>query len=312
MENKDQPLVSVIMNCYNGEKYLCEAIDSVYAQSYKNWEIIFWDNLSTDSSAKIAKSYDSKLRYFVGQETIPLGAARNKALEKCDGEYIAFLDVDDLWLTEKLSLQVPLFEKDNKVGLVYSDAIWFNAHNKKKKLSLKNKNKLKGYCFRELLTNYLITQSSVIIKKSALLSQSEWFDERFHLLEEADLFRRISYSWKLNFVDEPLAKWRIHEESSTWTMYEKIHEEGKLMLSKFSMLYHDFDTKYSKEIQDYKAGLQRKESIILWQKKYNSQARRCLSGYIFNNKKNLVLYFLTFLPYNFYKNLLSFFSIRLK
>ena len=82
MNKNNQPLVCVIMNCYNGEKYLREAIDSVYAQSYKNWEIIFWDNLSTDSSAKIAKSYDSKLRYFVGQETIPLGAARNKALSK--------------------------------------------------------------------------------------------------------------------------------------------------------------------------------------------------------------------------------------
>ncbi len=308
----NQPLVSIVMNCYNGEKYLKEAIDSVYAQSYKNWEIIFWDNASTDTSAEIAKSYNSQLRYFKGNTTITLGAARNKALKKCNGKYIAFLDVDDLWLTEKLSLQVPLFENDNKVGLVYSDAIWFNALNKKEKLSLKNKYKLKGYCFRELLTNYLITQSSVIIKKSALLSQSEWFDERFHLLEEADLFRRIAYSWKLNFVDEPLAKWRIHEESSTWIKFEKIHLEGNLMLSKFSTLFHDFDTKYSKEIQYYKAGLQRKKSIVLWQKNYNSQARKCLTGYFFNNNKNLLFYFLTFLPYSFYTNVLNFFSIRLK
>ena len=59
---KDAPLVSVIMNCFNGEKYLHEAIDSVYAQSYHNWEIIFWDNASTDDSACIAKTYDNKLK----------------------------------------------------------------------------------------------------------------------------------------------------------------------------------------------------------------------------------------------------------
>ena len=61
---KHQPLVSVIMNCYNGEKYLHKAINSVYAQTFENWEIIFWDNASTDSSAEIARSYDGKIRYF--------------------------------------------------------------------------------------------------------------------------------------------------------------------------------------------------------------------------------------------------------
>ena len=56
------PLVSVVVNCYNGEKYLKEALDSIYAQTYKNWEIIFWDNASTDRTALIAKSYDKKLK----------------------------------------------------------------------------------------------------------------------------------------------------------------------------------------------------------------------------------------------------------
>ena len=60
----DTPFVSVIINCYNSEKFLREAIDSVYSQTYKNWEIIFWDNQSTDESAKIAKSYDEKIIYF--------------------------------------------------------------------------------------------------------------------------------------------------------------------------------------------------------------------------------------------------------
>ena len=61
---KPTPLISVIMNCYNGEAFLKNAIDSVYAQTYKNWEIIFWDNASTDTSADIALSYDKKINYF--------------------------------------------------------------------------------------------------------------------------------------------------------------------------------------------------------------------------------------------------------
>ena len=80
------------MNCYNGEKYLREAIDSIYAQSYENWEIIFWDNCSTDSSAEIAKSYDEKIKYFTVSSKLELGEARKLATEHARGKYLAFLD----------------------------------------------------------------------------------------------------------------------------------------------------------------------------------------------------------------------------
>ena len=120
---KEKPLVSVIMNCLNGEKFLREAIDSVYSQTYKNWEIIFWDNVSTDRSNEIANSYDSRLRYFRGKKTISLGAARIKALENCRGEYIAFLDVDDLWLTKKLELQIQKILRKHVGGTLIGKAI---------------------------------------------------------------------------------------------------------------------------------------------------------------------------------------------
>ena len=96
-----KPLVSVIMNCYNGDRFLRQAIDSVYCQTYDNWEIIFWDNASTDSSAKIARSYDDKIRYFLATKNTPLGEARNLALNKASGKYVAFLDCDDLYFPNK-------------------------------------------------------------------------------------------------------------------------------------------------------------------------------------------------------------------
>ena len=87
-----KPLVSVIMNCYNGDRFLRKAIDSVYCQTYDNWEIIFWDNASTDSSTAIAKSYDKKIKYFKSFETTLLGEARVKATEKAKGDYFKSLN----------------------------------------------------------------------------------------------------------------------------------------------------------------------------------------------------------------------------
>ena len=115
------PKVSVIMNCHNGAQYLKGALDSIYAQTFADWEVIFWDNASTDESAAIAQSYDQRVRYFKGEGYDALGAARNKAVAEIQGEFVAFLDCDDLWLPDKLEKQLALFADD--VVLVYSNYI---------------------------------------------------------------------------------------------------------------------------------------------------------------------------------------------
>ena len=119
----NQPLVSIIMNCFNGEKYLKDSIDSVISQTYENWEIIFWDNQSNDKSEKIFKNYkDDRLKYYYADShTEILYKAKNNALRKANGQFIAFLDVDDWWLPKKLEKQIPLFD-DHDVGLVYGNA----------------------------------------------------------------------------------------------------------------------------------------------------------------------------------------------
>ena len=98
--NKKTPLVSIIINCFNGEKYLAEAINSIYAQTYKNWEIIFWDNASIDGSATIAKSYDNKLKYYHSKSTTTLSYARLQAVKKTKGIYIP---ADDLTIRTSLN-----------------------------------------------------------------------------------------------------------------------------------------------------------------------------------------------------------------
>ena len=103
---EENPSVSIIMNCFNAEKYLIEAIESVFSQSFTDWEIIFWDNRSTDGSAKIAKDYGHKLKYFLATKHTDLGVARNLALNQANGKYVGFLDCDDLFLKDKLKNQI--------------------------------------------------------------------------------------------------------------------------------------------------------------------------------------------------------------
>ena len=82
------PLVTIIMNCYNGEKYLDESLKSIINQSYKNWELIFWDNVSTDDSKKIFDKYkDKRFNYFLAKEHTVLYEARNLAIKKANGDF---------------------------------------------------------------------------------------------------------------------------------------------------------------------------------------------------------------------------------
>lgn len=126
---QDYPLVSIIMNCYNSSRYLKEAIDSVLAQTYTNWEIVFWDNQSTDESAEIVKSYDDpRIRYIYASQHTRLGKARNLAFEHIKGFWICFLDCDDMWMADKLELQLNVASKNNHVQLIYGVMYTLEQH----------------------------------------------------------------------------------------------------------------------------------------------------------------------------------------
>ncbi|NQT81303.1 MAG: glycosyltransferase [Candidatus Aminicenantes bacterium] len=202
------PTVSVIMNCLNCSKYLHKAIDSVYAQTYKDWEIIFWDNASTDNSPEIAKSYDEKLRYFRGNETVLLGKARNLAIEKAKGEFIAFLDCDDIWLPFKLEKQMKLFDNNPKLGLVYCDCL-FIYPNGQKALASKFFKFHRGDVFQKMLLTNFVVLSTAIIRSNAINECGGFLN--YQVIEEYDLFLKISKYYQIDFVNEPLAKYRYHE-----------------------------------------------------------------------------------------------------
>ena len=224
----EKPLVSVIVNCFNGEKYLREALDSVITQTYKNWEIIFWDNQSTDKSAEIFKSYkDSRLKYYYASSHADiLYEARNYALKKANGVFIAFLDVDDCWLPNKLEKQIPLFN-DPDVGLVYGN-LWRLFEKKNKKEIYRKKILPTGMILDELLHDYVIGSPTYVIRRKSLESLDYHFNKRFHIIGDFDLNLRLAAKWKIDCVQDPVATLRIHGQNVSLLNKNKEIDELKI------------------------------------------------------------------------------------
>ena len=114
--NGEENLVSIIMPAYNSEAFINETIDSIKNQTYKNWELIIVDDCSTDNTIKIIKDYqkeDSRIQLFEQEKNMGTAIARNVAVEKANGQYLAFIDSDDLWKKEKLTAQLSFMEENN-------------------------------------------------------------------------------------------------------------------------------------------------------------------------------------------------------
>ena len=114
--------VSVIIPYFRNIRYIDQSISSAINQTYKNWELIFYDNCSKDSSVFTVKNYkDKRIKCFYSKKFLNLGLARKKALSKAKGEFITFLDTDDIWKKNKLKEQLKAFH-DSKVGFVISNS----------------------------------------------------------------------------------------------------------------------------------------------------------------------------------------------
>lgn len=282
------PKVSVIMNCLNCEKHLREAIDSVYAQTYPNWEIIFWDNSSTDSSAEIAKRYDDKLQYFRGDKTVPLGNARNLAVEKARGEYIAFLDCDDMWLPEKLEKQIKVLNSNNEVGLVYSDSYILRNGKKDKRTYFEDCSPHKGLVFEKLLllseSSNFIPQLTVIIKRKTF-EEIGYFKKEFKIGLDLELFLRVAEKYELDYIDEPLTIYRIHQDNFSRNKHIYV-KEALVILEYWEKKRPDIFTQNKGILQKKRGNLlselgnyyalrgDRKEAIVSFGKSINHFRRR--------------------------------------
>ncbi len=207
MNNK--PLISVIINCYNGGTFVRDCISSVFKQTYKNWEIIFWDNRSTDNTYKEVSSFgDTRIKYFLAEKHTTLYEARNYAIEKAKGDFYAFLDIDDWWEADKLKKQIPLFLNQN-VGLVYSN--FYKCDEIKGKTFINHKKILpSGNVTNLLLKNYNIGWLTVVIRRSFYEKLKLKFNPKYNVIGDFDLIMRLSTISEILYLDEVTGYCRWH------------------------------------------------------------------------------------------------------
>ncbi len=201
------PKVSVILPAYNGEKFIAAAIDSALNQTYKDFEIIVVNDGSTDRTAEILSKYGGKIR-VISQANGGIAKARNVAIDNSKGEYLAFLDQDDIWLEDKLEKQMEVFDKDKEVGLVYSDTFVMTDGNVELK-SFDLKKPYRGMVIEELLMNSFISTSSVVTKKECF-DRVGMFDNSLSPCLDYDRWLYIATLYKVDYVDKPLVKFRDH------------------------------------------------------------------------------------------------------
>ncbi len=205
------PCVSVIIPTYNRGWILKEAVESVLAQDFRNFELIIVDDGSTDNTQDVLDAYINacdacglKIILFK-QKNRGVSAARNRGIASASGRYIAFLDSDDLWLPEKLSTQVDFFKENPDTLICQTGEIWIrngvrvNPKKKHKKVS--------GMIFEHSLSLCLVSPSAVMIERS-LFDEVGVFDESLPICEDYDLWLRISCRYPIYLIDMPLIQKR--------------------------------------------------------------------------------------------------------
>lgn len=192
---------SVIIPTFNRKSFLRFAIDSVLAQTYKNFELIIVDDGSTDSTRDLIKSYTDARIVYLYQENKGVSASRNLALSKSKGDFIAFLDSDDNWLKEKLEKTVKYIKKYPKIDIFHTEEIW---HKNGKILCQKKKHKKPtDFAYESSLALCCIGMSTAVIKKN-VFDKVGVFDETFEGCEDYDFWLRTTYKYEIKLIPENL------------------------------------------------------------------------------------------------------------
>jgi len=201
---------------------------------------------------------------------IPLGEARNRACGLARGEYLAFLDSDDLWLPEKTTRQLEKFRACPDFGMVFSETYFFDG---KKVLKHYRVKVPEGMIFGELLKNYCISMETVMIRADVFRRMPEPFDPELHVAEEKDLFLRIAEKHPVGCVRAPLAYWRVHSESETHKNFHRFSRENLKIIRKLNSINPHLRRQYPEAYQVQKVKILWQDALSRWQKGHTHEAR---------------------------------------
>jgi len=208
------PKVSVIITTYNYSHFLAEAIQSVLDQTFGDFELIVVDDGSTDNTREIVGSFKDHRIKYIYQEHRGGNAARNVGTSASIGKYIAFLDADDIWLPEKLAMQVRLLDTSPDVAIVCSDFYRFDNQSgvitsqawEKREINPK-------IALRLLLSERAFAVTSTVLIRADVFSEVGYWDESLRINQDWDMFVRIAQRYNFDVVREPLVKKRQHGTS---------------------------------------------------------------------------------------------------
>ena len=210
----DKPLVSVVMPAYNCEKYIGQAADSVIAQSYPNWELLILDDCSSDSTLQLAEALsekDKRIRVFHNETNLGAGNTRNRGAALAEGDWIAFLDSDDMWAADKLEKQLELVAQEDKAVLLFTGSGFMNERGEPLDYVLRVPRKIDR---KRLLRQNLLSCSSVLVRRELLLRHP--FPAQSDMHEDFAVWLQIlgeeDYAYG---VDEPLLIYRLSAASKS-------------------------------------------------------------------------------------------------
>ena len=244
------PKVSIIIPTYNRAKLLSRAIKSVLDQTFKDFELFIVDDGSTDNTKEVVREFqkrDSRIKYIWQENSGAPARPKNTGIKNAKGNYIAFLDDDDEWLSEKLEKQLELFEGlESDLGFVGCNILVINESNKKIWREYKIPRYSSQIFFEELLEgNFILTSSSIMIKKE-VLDKIGLFDENLKFADDWDLWLRIAKKYRFDFVPEFLIKYYIHEGSITPNLPPlKEAREFEFSFTKYKSDYEKYPFVYS-------------------------------------------------------------------
>lgn len=208
---KKRPRVSVIIPTYNREKFIAFAVESVLNQSFGDWELIVIDDGSTDQTRALFNSWfdDPRIRYFY-QENQGQSVARNRGVAEANGDFIGFLDSDDIWLSDKLEKQLAVFDRCTDVDIIHGDEIIIDEVGKV--LSKLNMTRYSGFITARLLADNCISMTTALVRRGCF-EEMGGFDESDRVAEDYELWLRFS------------TRYRFHYEPGYVTLYRSMADQ---------------------------------------------------------------------------------------
>jgi glycosyltransferase involved in cell wall biosynthesis len=221
------PRVSAILATYDGERFVRRTIESVLAQDHADLELVVCDDGSRDGTREVLRSFGSRL-VLVEQRNSGVSAARNAAAARATGEFYAFVDQDDLWEPNRVSAQLELFAREPGLGFAYADSWIVDGEGVVTGRRREHLDYRRGRAFDALLEGNFVPIETLLVP-AAVFREVGGFDPRVRYLEDWELCLRIARRYPIDYVPQPLARYRIHDANMSWNMEAILGEYAQLL-----------------------------------------------------------------------------------